>query len=329
MNFQGLGKIETYEQYLDMAFKKSIKVAESIRSNTKSQDRIVKSRRVESARVITVAKSLISNLDGIIKRFPSIDHLPPFYNELVHCTIDYELLKKSLGALNWAKKQLQNLLDQTIIELRRNKRLHHFNVVRTSFSGRASSVMKQIKKNLEFLEGARKIMKSYPALKTSVPTIVIAGMPNVGKSTLLAAITGAKPHVASYPFTTQKLNLGYDAEENQYIDTPGLLDRPIAKRNPIERQAILALKHVANLVVFIIDPTESCGYPIGDQEKLLADIKKQFAVPVIIVSNKTDLSKPYPESIAASAKTGKGIDAVRAAITSALARQHTSAQNPA
>lgn len=168
-------------------------------------------------------------------------------------------------------------------------------------------------------------MRNYPTLKTGKPTIVIAGAPNVGKSTLLATLTGSKPQTASYPFTTQDLNLGYDAEGNQFIDTPGLLDRPLSERNTIEQHAILALKHVATLIVFIIDPTETCGYSIKEQENILTEIKTLFNQPLVLVSNKADTGNTYKNAIFISAKTGQGIDELRSkikdALTSTLAHQ--------
>ena len=104
---------------------------------------------------------------------------------------------------------------------------------------------------------------------------------------------------------------GYDKTGNQYVDTPGLLDRPIEKRNPIERQAILALKHLAKLILFVIDPTEHCGYPIKDQEHLLKEIRNMFKLPIIIVANKADEGKEYKNAMAVSAKKGIGIDELK------------------
>ena len=92
-------------------------------------------------------------------------------------------------------------------------------------------------------------------------------------------------------FTTKQLMLGY-AEGMQFIDTPGLLDRPLAKRNPIEKQAILALKHLATIIVFVVDPTESCGYQLSAQEELLKQVKTLFKRPIIVVLTKTDLATP-------------------------------------
>ncbi|VVB81333.1 putative GTP-binding protein EngB [uncultured archaeon] len=318
MNLQGLGKVEDYQKYLDMAYKNGADAAMQSRQDTTSRNKAIRSRRIESARIEAYGKSLINSLDFIGRSFPSIDQLAPFYQELIKCTLDYPMLKQSLGALNWAKKQLTGLLHKYTKELSLTTRIEHFNKLRRAFSGRTSSVMKQIKDNLTYLEYCRKTMKGYPSLKTKVNTVVIAGAPNVGKSTLLAVLTGSKPEIASYPFTTQKVNLGYDAEGNQYIDTPGLLDRPIEARNKIEKQAILALKHLATIIIFVIDPTETCGYTVVEQKNLLQEIKDMFTLPIIIVANKADTGAIFKHAIEISAKEGTGIDKLKKEITSLL-----------
>ena len=323
MNFQQLGKIETWEKYVDIAFHNGAKRAEQVREEVKGQDRqkIQKSKHIEIQRIAAVGNSFVNSMDSIGKSFPSIDSLPPFYQELVRCTIKYDDLKISLGAVNWAKKQHQTLLDKYTGELKRAADIQRINILRRQYYGRANSVMKQIKDNLAYLEESRKIMKSYPALKTSMQTVVIAGMPNVGKSTLLAALTGSKPTIAPYPFTTTTINLGSDKPNNiQYVDTPGLLDRPLAKRNAIERQAILALKHLAKLIVFVIDPTETCGYTIAEQRNLLAEIKKAFQMPTLVISNKADTGKEFPNSIPISAKEKTGVAELKKQIIDELAR---------
>jgi len=318
MNLQGLGKVENSQKYLDIAFNNGKRAASQSRKDTTSRNKAIRSRRIESARMEAYGKTLINSLDSIGKSFPSIDQLAPFYQELIKCTLDYAMLKQSLGAINWAKKQITGLLHKYTKEISLTIKLDQYNKLRIALSGRTSSVMKQINENLEYLEYCRKIMKGYPSLKTRVNTIVITGAPNVGKSTLLAVLTGSKPEVASYPFTTTKLNLGYDAEGNQYIDTPGLLDRPLEKRNPIERQAILALKHLATIIVFVIDPTETCGYTIPEQQNLLQEIKRLFNQPVIITANKADTGATFKNALEISAKEGTGIDKLRKEITSLL-----------
>ena len=60
-----------------------------------------------------------------------------------------------------------------------------------------------------------------------IADIGIVGMPNSGKSSLLSAITSAKPKIADYPFTTLNPNLGvvnYDNKEITLADIPGLIE---------------------------------------------------------------------------------------------------------
>ena len=60
-----------------------------------------------------------------------------------------------------------------------------------------------------------------------IADVGIVGMPNAGKSSLLAAITRARPKIANYPFTTIDPNLGvsyYDDKEITLADIPGLIE---------------------------------------------------------------------------------------------------------
>ncbi len=60
-----------------------------------------------------------------------------------------------------------------------------------------------------------------------IADIGIVGKPNAGKSSLLAALTRAKPKIANYPFTTINPNLGvtyYDGKEVTLADIPGLVE---------------------------------------------------------------------------------------------------------
>ncbi|RMD58594.1 GTP-binding protein [Candidatus Woesearchaeota archaeon] len=319
MNFQGLIHIENYQNYLDQAFKNGSKAASASKSQSRAKTRLEKSRKAEIARVESVTKSLSKNLENIVKKYPNFDQLDPFYQALTRSVIDVDNLKKSLGSLLWAKRRVLQMKREALRKIKGARTNEDLIKARRAFTGRVSSILKQVSKNLAFLEQARKILKRFPALKTKKKTIVLAGAPNVGKSTLLARLTSSKPQIAHYPFTTKELNVGYDDAGRQYVDTPGLLDRPLHKRNPIEKQAILALKHLADLIIFVFDPSESCGYTMQEQQKLLNEIKREFKAPILTVSNKSDVGGKRKHSIAVSALEGKGIDDLREAINSVLA----------
>ena len=117
----------------------------------------------------------------------------------------------------------------------------------------------------------------------------IVGLPNVGKSTLLGKVTTSKPKIAPFPFTTQGLNVGYFVKKHiptQVIDTPGLLDRELHKRNKIELKAINAFQHLKGTIIFVVDPTHS----LDKQQNLLKELKKLFTEKgFMVVINKSDL----------------------------------------
>lgn len=304
-----IGQVDTPDELLDIAFRQARKVTSKSRGilRSKGHGRFVKSRALELTKISAAADVLIGRLHTIVTSFPGLNHLAPFYQELVRCTIDQDEYKKSLGAVQWSGEQIKKLVRESRRKMRDSEVAGEMTGFRDAFYGRAASVLKQIKKELTYLDKCRKIMKEFPSIKTSMPTVVIAGYPNVGKSTLLKALTGAQPQIAAYPFTTKQLMLGY-ADNLQFIDTPGLLDRPLSKRNPIEKQAILALRHLSTLVLFVVDPTESCGYELSAQAELFKQVTDMFATPVLVVFTKQDLATPAQTAIARKAITAEAVD---------------------
>jgi len=196
--------------------------------------------------------------------------------------------------------------------LKKTKVISSMDEIRSEMYGRTASLVRQVDKDLRFLNRARDQIKALPTIDPETRAIVIAGAPNVGKSQLVAAISTAKPKVATYPFTTKEITVGLliiKRTRYQVIDTPGLLDRPLDERNQIERQAIIALRHLADLIVFLLDPTGNCGYPLDYQLSLLDEIKAQYPKSkLIVVDNKADLLGGEGENLRVSALTGAGVD---------------------
>lgn len=286
MNFQELKNIEDYKTYIDRAFKESKDKGNKtyLKSNLEKISRI---RTSEYDRIKTFGEYLKKILDDIIKNFPSIDSLPEFYQELIRNNLDYNYLKKSLGAISWCSTKINDIKEEYLRKIKHAKNEGDIKKISSAYYGRTISIIKQIKENLSYLELSRKKMKDFPSIKTDLFTVAITGFPNIGKSTLLSKLTPAKPEIKNYAFTTKGLNLGYLKKgpyKIQFIDTPGVLSRD--KKNNIEEQAYLVLKYVANLIIYIIDLTEP--YDIKLQEKLLKELK-DYDKKIIVYLSKTDI----------------------------------------
>ena len=268
-----------------------------------------------------------STLDEYVKAFPSLDRLPLFYQEIINIQVKTDELKKALGAVSWAKETSGTVYKQQRRLLMHERSTEALQRRQQAIIGRLSSILRQIDPQLLFLGKARKLLRDLPEIG-DVPTVVIAGYPNVGKSSLIRLLSNAKPLIAQYPFTTKQLVVGhmkrtrrYSDEWYQVIDTPGLLDRPLEDRNPIEQQAITALTHLADLIVFLMDPTEICGYTWDAQQHLLEYLKTVFAdVPFLIVENKSDLKTTSSANWKISCETGEGIPELKAEILARLDR---------
>ncbi|RLI79495.1 GTP-binding protein [Archaeoglobales archaeon] len=284
------------EELLDKAFRRASKVG----GRNRKEKAINK--------LATISNTLSDYFDKIIKSHPSYDSLPEFYRETIDVVVGIGKIKKSLAALKWANEMSQKIITRSIKKIKGGKDIDE--TLKATY-GRIASIVSQIDEELRFLNEAKQKMREIPVFK-DLPTVVVAGYPNVGKSSFVAKISSVKPEIAVYPFTTKKIFVGFvdiNGVKLQVVDTPGLLDRPIHKRNKIEKRAILCLKYLADCILFIIDPTETCGYSLQSQMSLLNEIRREFKVKIIPAYSKADMhnKKDLP---AFSSISGEGISDV-------------------
>jgi len=287
------------QELLDIAFKKAMKSTAQVSLNAPI---IVKAKKKEFKRVQLAVQDIIDRILNIIKSVPVIDELPDFYKELASLLVDIDKLKLTLGRLNGILPILSQIQREYLKKIKRIEVPKEGDRLRRSVFGRVSSIIKKRNEDLVYLNDIRGKLREIPSLDSDVPCIVVAGYPNVGKSSIVKLIsTNKKIEVQEYPFTTKKLNIGhlliekdFDTIRLQIIDTPGILDRPMAERNYMELQAILALRLISDLILFIFDPTPACGYSIDSQIDLYNEIKQNFAkegkIEMVIILNKMDLA---------------------------------------
>jgi nucleolar GTP-binding protein len=284
MNFQNIPPVDTSNHFLDLAFKNAREKGK-LKKLKGNWLQIV--RQKECLKLDVIKDVIVPKLKKILESFPDSNALPEFYLKLMDLTLEYPQYKKSLGAVNWAIGKVRLIHKDYVSKVIKCKDREAIKALSKQFYGRLSSILKQIDINLHYLDSCRKVMKSYPDIKDMF-TVCIYGFPNVGKTTLLNKLTGTKAKVASYAFTTTGVNAGYFKVKDQKIqvlDVPGTLARQ-EKMNDIELIAELVLKEVANIVIYVFDLSEYCGFSIKKQEQLFKNLGKK---KVFVYLSKKDL----------------------------------------
>ena len=266
--------------------------------------------------MLTTAVNILSdNLQNVVTAWPDFDEVDPFYYELADAIVDVDELRQSLSEATWASRQIRTIGEEYGEKLRRTD-LETARKHRKQAFARMADIVEEIEGDLELIGQARDDLKTLPDIRPDEPAIVVAGYPNVGKSSFVNAVTRASNEIAGYPFTTRAIQIGHFERRHiryQIVDTPGLLDRPDHERNDIERQAVSALEHLADVVLFLVDASGDCGYPIDVQLELRDATEERFGsrdVPVFTVCNKADRSRAVDADRYMSVTENEGVEAV-------------------
>jgi nucleolar GTP-binding protein len=172
----------------------------------------------------------------------------------------------------------------------------------------------------------QKALRNAPIVQLNVPTMVLVGYPNVGKSSIVRALTTATNiEVSDYPFTTRGLTIGhYDIcwqdqhqqqqqqqqqQQNnnshgfaipydeaihpaiphrcQVMDSPGVLNRD--DRNAMELLTVAAMQHLPTAVCFVVDLTNA--ETVMDQLAVRKTLRERFPKrPWLDVATKADIA---------------------------------------
>ncbi|KAJ1475111.1 P-loop containing nucleoside triphosphate hydrolase protein, partial [Baffinella frigidus] len=131
-----------------------------------------------------------------------------------------------------------------------------------------------------------------------LPTVVLCGSPNVGKSSLVRAVSSGKPEVQNYPFTTRSTSVGHIADDIigypvcQVMDTPGLLARSQEEFNAMEKMTLASILHLPSIVIFVLDLTGLAGRQssVGSQLQVMEYLRQEFPEREwLYIITKTDL----------------------------------------
>lgn len=292
-NFKKIQPIPTAEEFVDIVLTRTQRKTPTV---IHPGYKITRIRSFYMRKVKFTEQTITEKLGAILFEFPRLDDIHPFYADLMNILYDRDHYKLALGQVNTAKNLVSGLSKDYLRLMKYGDSLYRCKQLKRAALGRMCTVLKKLKAALGYLEEVRKHISRLPALDPSTRTLLLTGYPNVGKSSFMNKVTRADVEVQPYAFTTKALFVGHMDHRFlrwQVVDTPGILDRPLEERNTIEMQAITALAHLQCCVLYFLDISEQCGYPLDQQLRLFESIRPLFAnKQVMIVANKTDVI-PY------------------------------------
>ena len=301
--------IISVEEIINKAFSRS--------SRTVAKGRGIRAiSRKEMEKVERSASIIMSSLDKVVNRYPKLSAMDDFNREMFDILIGLDALRMHLKVLN---KTIGSVYKARTIALKKMDGLRDpekLITIRKDAYGKYNSLLQSAKPAIRWLNDARQKIIEIPPVSSDNYNVVIAGYPNVGKSSLLKRLTTSQPMIASYPFTTKGINMGTFELKYQrifVIDTPGLLDRPIADRNEVEQKAFSAIRYLADTIIYLYDTSEYRQYSLDEQRSLLRGIRETLGDKrFIIVNNKIDVpSERIEADVYISTQDGTGVDALK------------------
>ena len=147
----------------------------------------------------------------------------------------------------------------------------------------------------QFKEGTPGQRGVFRLILKSIADLGLVGYPNAGKSTLISALTSARPKTASYPFTTLNPVIGVLEEENglrvQLADIPGLIEGAHANKG-LGHKFLRHIERCKGLVILIDASGQDGRTPWEDYQNLIKELdyygQGLAEKPRLVVLNKID-----------------------------------------
>ena len=286
---------------------KSKKVARSVRADTSIKNARNRARKHGAETMDAITKALCIPLRDCIKGYKTeLRRLHPFEKVVADLTArarqkkDGLTLMDVLDDMNEARKELLLAGKDWTAKAKNAETAREAAEYMVEGEERMYELFRELAAGpVGDIIALQKALRTTPAVRLDTPAVVLVGAPNVGKSSIVRAISSATPEVSNYPFTTRGMTLGHvevfwedqsttaaavipeigdkrskwekDAASEsmlqsyafsqlcQVMDSPGLLVRADNERNEMEALTLAAMQHLPTAVMYVMDLSGGAG----------------------------------------------------------------------
>ena len=198
-------------------------------------------------------------------------------------TPQYVELEREYRAAKDPEQRLA-LLQRMLAEIPKHKGTEHM-------QGEIKHKISKLKKELQQKKGASRKAYLDHVPKEGIAQYALVGPPNTGKSTLLAALTNARPEIADFPFTTRKPFPGmttYECIQLQLVDLPPICSQYCEGWVPnVVRTADVAIVVLSLAADDLLDGFENTAERLRQAKVLLDNSPPESDQPVGIMNKKS------------------------------------------
>ena len=231
-------------------------------------------------RLEAMTSAYCTPLKTYVKGFPNPDRFHPFERALLELTLSDKKYRTTVEAVDAMRKGLYGIGKGYAAQVNNQQRAAEMKATTEKGMSEMEAYYAKHGRCVDDLKSIAKMLRRLPVAELETPTVALVGAPNVGKSSLVQALSSGKSEINNYPFTTKGIKMGHffvETERHIVTDTPGLINRADHDRNKIELLTIATLEHLPTCVVFVTDLSGLSGTSIADQLELRESLYEQFA----------------------------------------------------
>ena len=231
-------------------------------------------------RLEAMTSAYCTPLKTYVKGFPNPDRFHPFERALLELTLSDKKYRTTVEAVDAMRKGLYGIGKGYAAQVNNQQRAAEMKATTEKGMSEMEAYYAKHGRCVDDLKSIAKMLRRLPVAELETPTVALVGAPNVGKSSLVQALSSGKSEINNYPFTTKGIKMGHffvETERHIVTDTPGLINRANHDRNKIELLTIATLEHLPTCVVFVTDLSGLSGTSIADQLELRESLYEQFA----------------------------------------------------